>query len=294
MRIVLITDTHVAPMPAAAAFNANLSAAGAYAARIGADLTVHLGDITVDGAHDAGQLDFARGLCADWPTPIRFLPGNHDIGDNPPGPGAPTKHPLNLERLAQYRNGFGPDFWAMNAAGWRVVGLNAQLFGTDTAAEAEQWEWLAAELALGNDRPIALLLHKPLFQTDHDDVAPHIRYVPLAPRRRLLDLLDRADVRIVLSGHTHQYLDRVIAGRRHVWVPSTGFYIPDGVQDRVGEKIVGLGVLELGPDLCRFELVCAEGVQRHCLLDHLIYPEVAEARARIGYGATAKISQRSV
>ena len=146
--------------------------------------------------------------------------------------------------------------------------------------------WLA-EIALNEGRPIALLLHKPLFQTAPDDAAPHIRYVPLAPRRRLLELLDRADVRIVLSGHTHQYLDRTIAGRRHVWLPSTGFYIPDGVQDRVGEKVVGLGVLELDDGLCRFELVCAEGVRRHSLLDHAIYPEVAEARARLGYGATA-------
>jgi hypothetical protein len=80
-------------------------------------------------------------------------------------------------------------------------------------------------------RPIALMLHKPLFQNTCQDDAPHIRYVPLEPRRRLSNLITRLDVRILLSGHVHRYLDRIIGGIRHVWVPSTAFFLPDSIQE---------------------------------------------------------------
>jgi hypothetical protein len=59
-----------------------------------ADLTVHLGDIALDAPGDGTQPETARAMCEGWPTPFRFLPGNHDIGDNPPGPEVPAKEPL--------------------------------------------------------------------------------------------------------------------------------------------------------------------------------------------------------
>jgi 3',5'-cyclic AMP phosphodiesterase CpdA len=275
MRIVLVTDTHLSP--AARECNENWAAVRAFVARAEADLTIHLGDITMDGAHDRSEFDWALKLSADWPTPLRFLPGNHDIGDNPPGPGLETKEPLDLERLAQYREAFGPDCWRIDADGWRLIGLNAQLFGTDTAAEAEQWDWLEAQL---DATRTALLLHKPLFQGGPDDAKPHIRYLPLAPRRRLLALLDRADVPIVLCGHTHQHLDRDFAGRRHVWLPSSSFYIPDSMQDRVGEKVVGIGLLELTTDQCRLDLVGADGLRRHYLADLSFYRQIKASAQR--------------
>jgi 3',5'-cyclic AMP phosphodiesterase CpdA len=216
MRIVLVTDTHLAP--GAAACDQNWRAVRRFVERAGADLTVHLGDITVDGASDAGQLEDARRACADWPSPIRFLPGNHDIGDNPPAPEVPAKEPLNLDRLADYRATFGPDWWSLPTEGGPLIGLHAQLFGTGTEAERAQWSWLERELdAL--DEPMVLLLHKPMFQAAPDDAKPQIRYLPLAPRRRLFALLRGKRVRIVLSGHTHQHLDRTIDGLRHVWLP---------------------------------------------------------------------------
>jgi three-Cys-motif partner protein len=105
----------------------------------------------------------------------------------------------------------------MAVEGWFIIGLNAQLFGSDFGLEADQWRWFGEWAGM---RPVALMLHKPLFQNTCEDEVPHIRYVPLGPRRRLLNLIARLDVRIVLSGHAHQYLDRIIGGIRHIWVPS--------------------------------------------------------------------------
>ncbi len=277
MRIALVADSHLSP--AATAFNENWRAAGRYIAEAAVDLTVHLGDITVDGATDVTQFEHARTLSLDWPTEIRYLPGNHDIGDNPPGPGVPAKQLLNLARLREFRSTLGDDYWTMVTDNWCVISLNAQLFGTATPEEEEQWQWLTQTLAGNKSLRTVLMLHKPLFQNSPDDVAPHIRYVPLLQRRRLFDLFAGHALKLVLCGHTHQYLDRTIEGVRHIWLPSTAFYLPDTLQERVGEKVIGLGVLDLNADGYRFSLVCADGMGRHNIVDHPVYPGVRAVAA---------------
>jgi 3',5'-cyclic AMP phosphodiesterase CpdA len=285
MRIIVVSDSHLSP--AALAFNANWRAVRAFVASAGADLTIHLGDVTVDGFREPEQFIHARELSASWSTPIRFLPGNHDIGDNPPGPGVAAKEPLQTARLTSFRDVLGPDYWALDADAWRLIALNAQLIGSDTAEEAAQWSWLRAQIAGARDRPTVLVLHKPLFQESPRDDKPHHRYVPAGPRRDLFALFAATDLRAVVSGHTHQYRDRVVDGLRHVWVPSTAYYLPDEIQERIGEKVTGLGVLDLGPRDLGFHLVCPDGVARHSILEHPVYPDVANRpRLRAAPAAT--------
>jgi 3',5'-cyclic AMP phosphodiesterase CpdA len=269
MRIIIVTDSHLSF--SAPACNDNWRAIRRYAETSGANLTIHLGDIALDAPSDSSCAEAARAMCDQWPTPFRFLPGNHDIGDNPPGPGVPPKEPLDPNLLDHFRASFGPDFWSVEIDSWRIIGLNAQLFGSNLAREEEQWRWLDQLVIETKGQPTALMLHKPLFQNSRDDSAPHIRYVPLAPRRRLMQILSHLNVRLVLSGHTHQYLDRAIEGVRHIWVPSTAFFIPDSEQDRIGEKITGLGQLELKDDDFAFDLVCPEGVKRNSFTDQPFY-----------------------
>src|ERR1700730_728934 len=92
---------------------------------------------------------------------------------------------------------------------------------------------------------VALLRQKPLFWRDPAEDLPHIRYVPLAQRQRLLDLLAALDFRLVLSGHIHQHVDHIIRGVRHIWLPSSAFLFPDAMQERIGEKITGLSMVGL-------------------------------------------------
>jgi len=266
---MIVTDSHLAP--SAHVCVANWCVVREYADRSASDLTVHLGDITLDAASDSSQLEAARTMCELWPTPFHFLPGNHDIGDNPPGPENPAQQPLDRSLLESFRTGFGPDYWSMAVDGWFVIGLNAQLFGSDFTLEGDQWRWLGECVREAGIRPVALLLHKPLFQNTCMDEAPHIRYVPLIQRRSLLNLIARLDVRIVLSGHVHQYLDRVIDGIRHIWVPSTAFVLPDSIQERVGEKVTGLGLLELSGESYKFDLVCPDGLARNNLVEQPFY-----------------------
>jgi hypothetical protein len=111
----------------------------------------------------------------------------------------------------------------------------------------------------------ALFLHRPLARVRPNDSKTVGRYVNDAARDRLLRGPLNRTLRLVLSGHTHQYLDAIVSGVRHVWMPSSGFVLPDEMQARVGEKVVGLGLLELGSDTMSFDLWCPDGMTRHDL-----------------------------
>jgi 3',5'-cyclic AMP phosphodiesterase CpdA len=283
MKIILVTDTHFAP--ALTAFAANWQAIRRWIAGTVPDLVVHLGDITTDGASHATQLAAAMDHFAELGAPIRFLPGNHDIGDNPIAPDMPSSHPVDPDRLAEYRRLYGADRWSCAAAGWQLIGLNAQLLGTGGAEEAAQFDWLDAALA-EQTGPLGLFLHKPLFRDGPADREAHVRYVPHEPRQRLLDLLRRRDLRFVAAGHTHQLRQLTVDGVEHVWTPSAAFCIPDAMQELIGRKIVGVLQLDLDADGHRFTLVQPPGMVRHNLLDHPdTYPGVAAKRAELGDAA---------
>jgi len=279
VKILIVSDTHLTPL--ASAFGDNWKVLRTWAKTMAPDLVVHLGDITADGARDASEFDTARPLFGGIGE-IRFLPGNHDIGDNPIAPGAPNKHPVDPARLADYRRVFDADHWSLDAGAWQLVGLDAQLFATGTDEEEQQFQWLEREMAR-RAGPVGVMLHKPLFRDGPDDAEAHVRYVPAEARRRLLALLAARDLRFVVSGHAHQARRLHVGGVEHVWAPSSAYCIPDAVQERIGEKTVGALVLELNDSDHRFQPVAPDGLMRHNILDHPdVYPELAEIRARLG------------
>lgn len=262
MRILLITDSHLAN--GASDLVANWNAAARYARRSAVDLTIHLGDISFDAINTPAQLAEARALVEQWPTPMRLIPGNHDIGDNPGTQGIPGHEWLSDARRSLYLASFGEDRWAIDAGQWRLIAFDAQLLGSGMPAEDDQWDWIAGEFENARGRPIVVFLHKPMFENPATDTDHHMRYVPRAARDRLLAFFAGADVRLVLCGHAHQYLDRSFDGVRHVWLPSCAFIIPDSEQQRFGEKFVGVGLLELldDPDY-RLDVVVADGLVAH-------------------------------
>jgi 3',5'-cyclic AMP phosphodiesterase CpdA len=255
MRIALIADSHLSSRSPECV--ANWHAARRAVERLAPDLTVHLGDITLDGQSRPEELGFAAALVQRWPTEIRCLPGNHDMGD---GSG---EAPLDEALLAAYLHQFGCDHWSLSADGWQLLGVNAQLLGSGTAQELAQWRWIEAVAAANAPGTrTALFLHRPL-QRVRPDPKKRGRYVAQAARERLLDGPLKPSLRLVVSGHTHQYLDTVVSDVRHVWMPSSGFVLPDEMQVRVGEKLVGIGVLELQGATMGFDLWCPDGMLRH-------------------------------
>lgn len=284
MKIALLSDTHICA--GAAAFNANLRAALEWVREQQPDFVVHLGDITADGMYDATQLSLAEELLRAVDRPLYLVPGNHDVGDNPRGPGKDNPHPLQLQRLLGYRRVLGPDWWSLERDGWQIVGLNAQLFGTGLADEEEQFAWLQSRLERFAG-PLGVMLHKPLFRNSATDSEDHDRYVPWRQRQRLLQILERRELRFVISGHVHQARRFSVGPVAHIWLPATSFCIPDALQERLGEKIVGTGLLNIVGSGFQFEFATPAGLVRHNLLDHAeVYPEVAQLKARLGNPAS--------
>jgi predicted phosphodiesterase len=280
MKIALLTDTHLAA--GGRAVLANCLAARRWVARNGVDATIHLGDVTAEGAERPEHFLAATAALGDWPTPLHFLPGNHDVGDNHDVARSAKEPPVDEGRLDVWRRSLGPDRWSLEVAGWTIIGLNAQLFGWAAAAEAQQDAWLVTTLARARG-PLALMLHKPLFRNHPDDAERHLRYVPPEPRRRLLDRFVGRDLRLVVSGHTHQLRRHQVEGIEHVWAPSSAFYIPDAMQETIGEKVVGVMLLTLESDHFSLDFVAPEGVERHSLLDQIdIYPQLDRRQEHSG------------
>jgi 3',5'-cyclic AMP phosphodiesterase CpdA len=284
VKVALLSDTHVAAR--APAFNANLQAAIAWIRTEQPDFVAHLGDITADGMYDPAEFRLADELLRTVDRPLYLLPGNHDVGDNPRAPAQENPHPVQPGRLDEYRRVLGPDWWSIQREGWQIVGLNALLFGSGLADEAEQFAWLEAQLGRF-DGPLGVLLHKPLFRNSATDIDDHDRYVPRQQRAHLLELLGRRSLRFVISGHVHQARRLEVDSVAHIWMPATSFCIPDAVQAPLGDKIVGAGLLQLVGSEFHFEFVTPAGLVRHNLLDHAaVYPAVDGLRARISNGAT--------
>ena len=226
------------------------------------DLVINTGDVSWDGPSSRIDMEFALALHATLPVDSRYLPGNHDIGDNPTAVGAPPSRPATEERREAFVSVFGEDRWQFEAAGWRFIGLNSLIMNTGIPSELEQEEWLTSQLAGANRKPIALFLHKPLFLNtpeDPEEAATAIRFVPQPVRARLAALIGTHNVRLVASGHVHQRRDFTYTRTRHIWAPSVGFIVPDRMQDAIGTKETGLVEYRFRPESFEVRHIRAPG-----------------------------------
>ena len=261
-RLTQISDTHLARSARFARLTENFHRVSEHINAARPDLVVNSGDVSWDGPTSRSDLEYARELHAALPVNCRYLPGNHDIGDNPTAVGVAPSQPATEEHRDAFVSVFGEDRWQFEAAGWCFIGLNSLIMNTGVPSEIEQEEWLESQLSGANGKPIALFLHKPLFlQTPDDPETPGtaIRFVPQPVRAQLVEMLGAHDVRLVASGHVHQRRDFTHGGTRHIWAPSAGFVIPDRMQELIGIKQTGLVEYRFRPDSFEVRYVRAPG-----------------------------------
>ncbi len=269
-RLTQISDTHLSRNFGKLTDNFHRISAHIDASR--PDLVINTGDLCWDGPASCADIEFAKGLHAALRADCRYLPGNHDIGDNPTAVGVAPSCPATEELRGAFVSVFGEDRWQFEAASWRFVGLNSLIMNTGIPGEEEQEDWLRAQLAGANGKPIALFLHKPLFLNtpeDPEQASTAIRFVPQPNRARLVALLGAHDVRLVASGHVHQRRDFTYGRTRHIWAPSGGFIIPDRMQEVIGIKETGLVEYRFRPDSFEVRHVRAAGLA-NVSLDELI------------------------
>ena len=164
-RIIILSDIHLSPTHGF--FWENWHLARDFANKAAADAVIVNGDLTINGPDSDEEVKFAALALKSLRGPVLPLPGNHDVGDEPPG--QDPDQIVNAQRLARWDRFLGADRWMLDTGGWRLVGVNAQLFGSSLTREDEQNRWLEQQLIAAAGRPIALFLHKPLFLEDPNE-----------------------------------------------------------------------------------------------------------------------------
>ncbi len=230
-------------------------------------LVVVNGDLIMGDPDDDADYAFARAQITRLPVPCRYLPGNHDIGDNVLS-GKMEKR-VNDARRARFVSHFGEERWAFEAAGWGFVGINAQLLGSNgQVAEADQWAWLEKALGGFSGRRIALFLHKPLFldhpsEPDSDDANLRQSCIDAVSRSRLLVLCKQHGVRLISSGHKHQTRTFSLDGIYYIWAPSTACVNSPPTTLHWGAREVGFVDYRFRPDGFDHRIVGADFLFRH-------------------------------
>ncbi|WP_105421541.1 metallophosphoesterase [Neorhizobium sp. T25_27] len=270
MKIIQITDTHFSPETSH--FNGNWAPLLTWIEDTRADLIIHTGDLTVDGADKPGDITFCMDLMRQTSIPMLILPGNHDVGHLPG-----CEQPVNAERLARWRDLVGEDRWFEDTADWRLIGLNSLLLGHEDDEEEAQFEWLRGTLEERRGRRIALFAHKPLFVDEPHEGDTGYWSVRPAQRKRLYDLIAAHDVALFASGHLHWAWQGRFENTALTWAPSAAFILDKLVREMPGERLVGAVVHEFGNDV-ESDIVAVPGMTAYVLDDVIeeVYPTSAK------------------
>lgn len=257
-RVVLLSDLHLSPTHGF--FWRNFALCRDATRALQPSAVIVSGDLAINGPESDEELAFAASALSGLGQHVLALPGNHDVGDEPPG--QDEKQLIDTPRLERWRRHFGADRFRLEVEGWVLLGLNAQLLGSGLAQEAEQFNWLDRELLRAAGRRIGIVMHKPLF-LEHagEDRASPACTVPLA-RPSIMDRFRSSDVELVVSGHLHTHRDRVVDGVRYLWAPATSFTSAHG---HPGAAICGFLALDFSERGVEVALHRPEGLVDHDL-----------------------------
>jgi 3',5'-cyclic AMP phosphodiesterase CpdA len=253
-RMIVISDPHLSPTHGF--FWENWRRACEAVNRMSPDAVIVSGDLCINGPDSDAEIAFAERALRRLDAPVFAIPGNHDVGDEPPG--QEPDQIIDSRRLERWRLVFGGDRFALDLGGWRVLGMNAQLLGSGLAEESGQDAWLDRELSQAS-QPIMLVLHKPLFLQSSDETEMTASSLNPEPRGRLLRRLRGSPTQVIVSGHLHCHRDVVRDGLRHVWAPSTAFRLHAHV-DADAAAIVGILSVELDQGGARVEVIDVPGL----------------------------------
>jgi len=162
---------------------------------LGVDFAVICGDL-VNNADDKSFADFKR-IKSQLKIPCYVVPGNHDVGNKP-----------TIEKLKQYREVIGKDYFSFDHKGYVFIGVNTSLWKAPVEGETEQQDaWLDTVLARATDdsSPVFVFGHYPLF-TKTPDEAENYYNLPLETRSNMLKQFSEFGVLAYLSGHAHRII----------------------------------------------------------------------------------------
>lgn len=169
------------------------------------DFAVHVGDMVhpvPDLPSYGSACKYALDLFSSLDFPVHYLPGNHDIGDKPLA-GLPAD-PISDSAVDSYCQYFGESYSSFEHGGCQFILLNAEAINSGLAVEAKQKEWLENLIAAEPVRRRFVFIHYPpyLHQPDEESYYDNLDE---PGRSWLLNLLEKAGVESLFSGHVHHY-----------------------------------------------------------------------------------------
>lgn len=243
IRVVQVSDTHLSHRRPHFVDNWHCFSAAVAAAP--PRLVINTGDCSLAGCRHPADLVAVADLHRVLPVASRILAGNHDVGDHPRLSNAGGfRLPITESRLQAYRDTIGPDRWIEDLGGWRLIGINSLLMGSELRAETEQWRWLQEAIASAGERLLALFLHKPPFVASPDERELTYWSVDPASRSLLLSLMDDRRVRLVGCGHLHEYFRRSYRHVEIVCCPSLAYVVSTALQPQISGGARKVGFLE--------------------------------------------------
>lgn len=234
-RIALFSDTHISGEDSdqQALFRRRLAGVVQAINEEKVDFALCGGDL-MENAH-AQEARAALELLRPFQVPVRFVPGNHDVGNKPlPNDSHETKD----EWLDGWEANVGPCFFMEQLARVRVIGLTGSLFGSRLSRSDDQWNFLEGEAARPTTLPTLLLVHYPLFLERVDEPGDYWN-ISSPDRERLLGLCSKAGVKVVLSGHTHRPIVHQLGDIHFVVSPPVSFNLT-GAPRQLGWTLVSV------------------------------------------------------
>lgn len=223
IRIMQISDTHLSPRTHRFHENNELMIDVLKAADH--DLIVHTGDITLDGIRFEEDYPFCRSFLERAGKDIRYIPGNHDVGDNPrlSQPETAMGSAISPTRLDRYERYYGADRWSIDRGNWRLLGINSLRVGSGLDGEQQQYDWIGEQLATLGQRHLALFSHQPLYVDTPESTELTYWTVDPIGRENLHELMAHKQLKMIASGHLHQQRSRGHDGVRLEWCSSIAF-----------------------------------------------------------------------
>lgn len=109
---------------------------------------------------------YTHSLMNRFPGPVRVVPGNHDVGSTV---GWDHHAPDAMSEACRAFREDWDDWWVLEKAGFRIIGISTQIFGSALPEARTQCEWLREQLSRPRDLVPVVFGHTPPFLKGPDD-----------------------------------------------------------------------------------------------------------------------------
>lgn len=188
-----------------------------------------VGDGLMGAGADAAAQQFAwlKELMKPLEMPVHYVVGNHDIFGWGTAGSRDSRDPVDGKKRFLDEFVKGPSYRALEHKGSRILLLDTIQPSKDgeglpyvSRVDDDQMQWIGDQLEAAKESPVIAVLHSPMLSgyfvyNDGPYAKPAFPSL-LENGKELHELLRRADVPLVLQGHTHVAEALDYAGRRHI------------------------------------------------------------------------------